>query len=153
MKQLVFIICLIVISADSVYACSPVIESHTKYFRKAKAVFIGTPIEISSNDISQESEELRYNPYKIKFRVETSWKGNKPEITVVSDNGTGPCDQVRFQIGEKYLVYAFGKNLVVTTYVGNRSWLLNKMDDDFRKKEFEELNSFWFRLKANLWLF
>lgn len=152
MKQVVFIICLIVVSACSVQACSPVIQSHTKYFRKAKAVFIGTPIEINVNDISQDSEELKYNPYKIKFRVEKSWKGNKPEIMVVSDNGSGPCDQVKFQIGEKYLVYAFGKNLVVTTYVGNRSWVVNKMDD-FRKKEFAELDSFWFRLKANLWLF
>jgi hypothetical protein len=153
MKQVILIICLIVSSVSGAYGCQPVIQRHSKYFRKAKAVFIGTPVEISSNDISQDAEERQYYSFKVKFQIEKNWKGNKSEITVISDNGSGPCDQVRFQIGEKYLVYAFGKNLTVTTYMGNRSWLIDKINDDFRKKEFAELDSFWFRLKANFWLF
>ncbi len=142
-----------VFSVVNALACQPVFQRHTKYFREAKAVFVGKVIDVSKNDISQDSEEREYNPYKIKFLVEKSWKGKKSEITVVSDNGSGPCDQVRFRIGEKYLVYAFGKNLTVTTYVGNRSRGLEKVNNDISKKEFAELSSYWFRLKSNLWLF
>ena len=149
----ILLFCLIVFSGASALACQPVFQSHTKYFREAKAVFVGKVIDVSENDISQDSEERKYYPYKIKFLVEKSWKRNKSEIMVVSDNGSGPCDQVQFRIGEKYLVYAFGKNLTVTTYVGNRSRPLERVNDDISKKEFAELSSFWFRLKSNLWLF
>ncbi len=149
--KLIFISLLIVLSAISVLGCQPVFQSHTKYFRKAKAVFAGTVVSINLND-SQDSEARKYNPYKIKFLVEKSWKGNKSEITVVSDNGSGPCDQLQFRVGEKYLVYAFGKSLTVTTYVGNRNRPLEKVNYN-TTKELAELNNFWFRLKANFWWF
>ncbi len=140
------------INASYSYACEPVFQRHTKYFRQAKAVFVGTPVEIGSNNISQDSEERKYYSDKIKFQVDKSWKGNKSEIIVISDNGSPPCGNVRFEIGKKYLVYAFGKNLAVSTYVGNRSRPLD-LERDWTKKEFDELNSFWFRLKASLWIF
>jgi hypothetical protein len=152
-KHAILLPLLIVIGSSAIYACQPVIQKHSKYFRRADAVFVGTPTDISSNDISRDSDEREYYPYKIKFRVEKSWKGNSSEITVVSDNGKGPCGQVTFKIGEKYLVYAFGKNLRVTTYVGNRSRPLNGVSNDVWKKELAELDNFWFRLKSGLWFF
>jgi len=149
-KVLIFIFVLFVFCANSVWACQPIIQRHTKYFRKSKAVFVGKVVNVKLND--NKGDQLF--AYKIKFSVEKSWKGNKSEIEVFSDNGLPPCGQVQFRIGERYLVYAFesDKDLYVSTYVGNRSRPLS-YENDRNKKEFAELNSFWFRFKSDLWIF
>jgi hypothetical protein len=150
-KHQILVFLLVGLGSTTAIACQPVILSHYKYFRKAKAVFIGKVLDVQPND-AEDPDERKYYPYKIKFSVEKIWKGDNTEITIVSDNGSGACDQLKFKTGEKYLVYAFGKNLAVTTYVGNRSRPLN-LKRDWTEKELDELNSFWFRLKSKLWLF
>ena len=151
--KLILILCLFVFCANKVPACQPVFQRHTKYFRKARAVFIGKVVDISLND-NQDAGVRSEVPNKIKFAVEKSWKGNKSEITVVADNDIYPCNQFEFQVGETYLVYAFGwgKEVLVPTYIGNRSRPL-KREDDITKKEFVQLNDFWFRFKSRLWFF
>jgi hypothetical protein len=152
MKQTIMIFLFVNLGFINTLACQPVPISHYKYFRKAKAVFIGKVLDIKPND-GPDAEARRYFPYKIKFSVEKSWKGKATEITVISDANTSMCTAGEFKQGEKYLVYAFGKNLEVTTYIGNRTRLLGKALDEIERKEFEDLDSFWFRLKSTLWLF
>jgi hypothetical protein len=153
MKTIV-LFCLFTFAASGVHACQPVFSRHTRYFRKAEAVFVGKVVEVGQND--KKDWDPREFPYKIKFAVEKSWKGGKPEITVLSDMGANMCSQGEFRIGDKYLIYAFkqGPELIVYTYVGNRSRPLSYgYEREGEKKEFAELDSFWFRLKARLWIF
>lgn len=149
-KVLITIFALFVFNSDSVWACQPIIQRHTKYFRQSKSVFVGKVVNVTLNDNNAD----QIFAYKIKFAIEKSWKGNKSEIEVFSDNGSPPCGQVKFRIGESYLVYVFksDKDLYVSTYVGNRNRPLS-YENDRNKKEFAELNSFWFRLKSSLWIF
>jgi len=47
---------------------------------------------------------------KIKFRIEKTWKGShQSEITLLSDYWLGTCVGFNFEVGKKYLVYAFQK--------------------------------------------
>jgi hypothetical protein len=49
--------------------------------------------------------------FAVKFRVETFWKGVKSsEVVVSSSQGIVPCGG-KFRVGEKWLVYAYGKYL------------------------------------------
>ncbi|MEP7212691.1 MAG: hypothetical protein ABI791_06430 [Acidobacteriota bacterium] len=96
----ILLLCLTIFGGVSAFACSPVFQSHTKYFRRAKAVFVGKVIDVSQNDISPDSEDRKYYRDKIKFQVEKSWKGNESEIMVISDNGSRPRGEFAFQIGE-----------------------------------------------------
>ena len=107
------ILCLFVFGANSILACQPVIQRHTKYFRKAKAIFIGKVVDISLNN-SQDAGMKREAPDKIKFAVEKSWKGSKSEITVIADNKIYPCSNFEFRVGEKVFSLRFwlGKRIV-----------------------------------------
>lgn len=149
--KLILMFCLIIFSADNIIGCQPVFQRHTKYFRKAKAVFIGKVIEVGRNN-NKDADRLTTN--RIKFDVEKSWKGSKSQITVVADNDLYPCNNVEFRVGERYLIYAFNweKELYVPTYIGNRSRILAR-ENDQNKKELEELNDFWFRFKSHLIFF
>lgn len=83
--------------------------------------------------------------YDIKLNVEKSWKGIKTsEITVVSDNGVLVCGGSPFRVGEKYLVYAEGNDLIVISDC-ERTVLF--MSDS---KDIANLNNFFFRLVARL---
>jgi|SRR6266496_3849172 len=49
---------------------------------------------------------------KVEFSVETVWKGSLPSKVVISTGrGGGDCGY-RFEVGERYLVYATGANNV-----------------------------------------
>jgi hypothetical protein len=70
--------------------------------KQARAVFIGKVVEI------------RRDPQAyivgVKFQVQNAWKGTFPyEVTVDTGLGSGDCGY-RFEIGEIYLVYAYGSN-------------------------------------------
>jgi hypothetical protein len=115
-----------------------------------KAIFIGTVIEVSLND-SDDAELRRLAPYKVKLKVEKKWKGDGSEIRIISDNGEPPCGGFKFREGERYLVYAFGKEMLAESW-GSRSRPLD-LEDESRRKELNQLNSSWFRWKARLWRF
>jgi hypothetical protein len=96
-----------------------------------------------------DEEFRRFAPFKITFAVDKSWKGSHGQISIVSNNGEGGCGGFKFQIGDRYLIYAFGRELEAETACA-RSRPLSRTDED-REKELSELGSFWFRLKARLW--
>ncbi len=67
---------------------------------KSKAVFSGVVLEVIENP------QLFY--VEVKFRVQSSWKlVNTDAITIRTGRGRGDCGY-RFEIGESYLVYAYG---------------------------------------------
>ncbi len=128
------------------YSCTCKAPSQRKTFEKAKAVFVGQVAEIKQSNDKTVADLLGMSKvYDIKFKVEKSWKGNKNrEITVVSDNGHLGCDGYPFKIGEKYLVYAKGENLVI---VGNceRTVPIAASSDDIKN-----LNNSGFRFVSRL---
>jgi hypothetical protein len=137
------------------YGCACDKPSHSRDFRKAKAIFIGQVIEISSNEREANSECLL--PYKIKLRVEKKWKGGvSAEVMIKTDNGESACKGFPFRKDERYLIYASqrsgsSKELIAFTWC-TRSRPMSQ-EDESTEKEMKELNSFWFRLKARLWPF
>jgi hypothetical protein len=69
---------------------------------KSKAVFSGVALEVIENP------QVFY--VEVKFRVQRSWKlVNTDEITIRTGRGRGDCGY-RFEIGESYLVYAYGSD-------------------------------------------
>lgn len=88
--------------------------SRFKDFEKAAAIFTGEVIELEGN--------------KVKFKVEKIWKGEVvDEIVIVirlkKDDGRyvrTSCDYY-YELGEKYLVYAYGTAEELTTYQCSRT--------------------------------
>ena len=69
---------------------------------QSQAVFVGEVLEVVS---SPESYVV-----KVKFRVESSWKGMvATELLLTTGRGGGDCGY-RFEVGKKYLVYAYGSD-------------------------------------------
>jgi hypothetical protein len=75
--------------------------------RHAKAVFIGEVMKVSRTPKAEL--EMGVTSYAVRFHVDRYWKGDKTrEVTVHTDMaGCGP----HFEVGQKYLVYGFGKEL------------------------------------------
>jgi hypothetical protein len=70
--------------------------------KQSRAVFVGKVMQVLQQPDSSD--------VVVRFRVEKSWKGNLPrEVIVVTGQGGGDCGY-RFEVGGKYLVYAYGPN-------------------------------------------
>jgi hypothetical protein len=101
----------------------------------AKTVFIGEALEIT--EMPKADLEIGASHYAVRLRVERYWKGVKTREVVVHTDmvGCGP----QFEIGQKYLVCGFGRELE-TVNTGTR--LLRYADKDLREiglgKEFRE---------------
>ena len=133
------LLCGLTSGSPTSFACSCEPPSQTKVFASSSAVFIGEVIEISDSSVPLFAD---YKPapkssYAVKFRVLEYWKGVKgSEITVHSDLGGFPCNQFAFSKGEKYLVYAEGKNLIAITGC-TRSRMVN--DSEYYRSELRGL--------------
>jgi hypothetical protein len=79
--------------------------------RKAKSVFVGEVIEW--HEANKEEMHRYSNPIVVRVRVEQYWKGVKTQEILISSMGMlrhGCCD-IALEEGQKYLVYAAGRNL------------------------------------------
>jgi hypothetical protein len=57
----------------------------------------------------------------VRFRVESVWKGKAfQEVTIFTGQGGGDCGY-RFEVGESYLVYAYGSNENLSTNICQRT--------------------------------
>ena len=148
MKVVIPILLMLLVFEAKGYGCTCVIRSHERDFREAHAVFIGRVLDVGPNDTGNE-ETRRIAPFKITLAVEKRWKGSRDRFAIVSDNGGPACGGFRFEKGERYLIYAFGKELETGTAC-TRSRPLARTDEE-RQKEMAQLNSHWFRLKARVW--
>jgi hypothetical protein len=114
MRAILLAFGLLIIAAPVASACECMPPSHSKAFRKAAAVFVGEVVDISDSDVPIV-EGANYS-VAVKFKVIEYWKGRVgTEITVHTEQGVMSCNEYKFQKGEKYLVYARGKNLTVFT--------------------------------------
>lgn len=147
--KIIFSFVLIFFSYQTVYPCTCKDPSQRKTFRKAKAVFVGTVVEVKESNNKNVADFLGMQKvYDIKFKVEKSWKGIKDsEITVVSDNGYIACPGNVFVIGKEFMIYATGKDLVVV------SMCERNLPIEAAKRDINNLDNFWFRFFARVFSF
>jgi hypothetical protein len=109
---LAFVVLILAVSPG--YACKPELPSQRQAFKKATSVFVGEVVDITDSNF-QPIKGKRYF-VKVRFKVIQYWKGRGGlEVEVHSEQGVLSCNLFRFQKGDKYLVYAYGKHLVVFT--------------------------------------
>jgi hypothetical protein len=81
--------------------------------KQSQAVFVGNVIQVL-----QRPEAFGVS---VKFRVERVWKGKRSqEVTIFTGQGGGDCGY-RFEVGESYLVYAYGSNESLSTNICQRT--------------------------------
>jgi hypothetical protein len=96
------------LATSNAYACSCVEPEVPQAFREARAVFLGEVMEIIQPHTDRPTAPLADRLFRIKFKVERSWKGAATqEIVILSDQGRAGCfSWGPFLKGKKYLVYA-----------------------------------------------
>lgn len=140
----------LVFSGLEVFSCTCGYVSPRTFYRKANAIFIGQVIGIGEGLNSSYGVPV----YPVTFKVEKSWKGQKnSEITISTYDvnvvdSTRVCGGFNLVQGEKYLVYAYGKKLSVSTSSCSPPTL--PVSSQSASDEIKRLNSLWFRLKARL---
>jgi len=79
------------------------LDQQVKHARKqSRAIFSGRVLEVTENPQTYF--------VVVKFRIERLWKGNlSDEVTIITGHGGGDCGY-RFEVGESYLVYAYGSD-------------------------------------------
>jgi len=114
MKKMLLAFGLLILAASDSYACKPELPSQRQAFKKAASVFIGEVVDIADSDF-QPIKGKRYFVI-VKFKVIQYWKGRGGlEVKVHSEQGALSCNLFQFKKGEKFLVYAYGKYLMVFT--------------------------------------
>jgi hypothetical protein len=100
-----------------------------KDFGKASAIFSG--------------EVVKLDDFKAEFKIDKIWKGDIMDFVVrltgTKDNGNGTytsssCDY-SFKLGEKYLIYAYGKSDELKTHSSSRSSLLENAIEEIEGLE------------------
>jgi hypothetical protein len=125
------------------WACECDDPTQRDAFRRARAVFVGTITAITPNP--DHTGETRIYPAKVSFSVEKRWKGPLAgAIVVYPDQGFLSCWNRKFNVGDRYLVYAFERKLLVTTNCGRT------MPPGRSAADLKNLNSFWWRLDARV---
>lgn len=122
----------LLVGPNVAFACTCSLPDPGKSLRKqvaeerneSRAVFVGEVVEVTSDPNLLEVE--------VKFKVERSWKGFRAsEITITTGRGGGDCGY-RFEIGERYLVYASGSEKQLGTNICQRTALLVDAKDDLK---------------------
>jgi hypothetical protein len=112
------VLTMLLVCAPPVFACECEPPSQQNVFNHSSAVFIGEVLDIADSEVPlfKDLKPAPKSSYAVTFKVIEYWKGvRSSQIVVHSDLGGLPCHQFAFRKGEKYLVYAEGKNLVAIT--------------------------------------
>src|SRR5262245_11697329 len=130
--RLAFTCSIFILCSSAVYPCTCEPNSARWGFRNAQAIFVGEFLSYTNRNPGLE----------VNFKIEKQWKGHRQnEISAVWD-GPVACGGFIFEKGQKYLVYAHGKEMLVDTACDRTARLEHATDDINR------LNSFWFRFFA-----
>lgn len=130
-KTLIFALigfCFFTFGAAESFACSCLLDEETpveiqikKARDEAAAVFSGEVVEIM-----REPDTFSI---KVKLKVKKSWKSKlSDEIMITTGINDGLCGY-DFEIGKKYLIYAYGKKGNLRTDICRRTALLSKTKD------------------------
>jgi hypothetical protein len=128
-RNLTCVFAVLAFSAPSAFSCSCAPKpSVGKALSQSDAVFVGRVI--AWHNASIECAPGRSFPgYTFVFEVERLYKGAlSSEVAVLTGNGRGDCG-CPFTVGEKYLVYAYGKKGLETN-ICTRTTNIGRADAD-----------------------
>lgn len=133
-------------SADG---CECSLESQRHAFRRASMVFVGTVLGAGRLDDRTSAETDEGECVRlVRMRVTRRFKGPEVQEVVVEQCGSLGCYPYDLQIGETYLVYAFGKDLRVMTSACTRS---RRAGDPMFDAEVRALGSRRWRFTTRMW--
>ena len=148
--RLIFLLVTTVFCSVQVYACTCEVESLSKRFRRAEAVFIGQLVGFQTEtrtDIQNFKDGLPV------LEVKQSWKGIEKKFVAVSFDfrtaGANCPFFSEFAMNRDYLVFAYGRELRV--YSGCPD--TKPVGVGYTEKEAKRLSNFWFRTRARVWPF
>jgi hypothetical protein len=122
-------ILLIAWSATESFACScnRTPNPPCRFYWQTPVIFEGTVIKF----VSIENNPNGFENRKAKFRVESPYKGiGKKEIEIYTGDGGSDCG-FPFQVGKRYLVYAYGENSYLSTNYCGRTRAIENAKEDF----------------------
>src|SRR5262249_35717662 len=121
----------VLLTARTVDACTCISDGPPcQAYWKTAAVFLGTPVEVKPAENSPE--RAQYGNRIFTFNVEMAFRGvNAAQVQVITGNGGGDCGY-RFELGERYLVYAGfdSKTGTYGTSICTRTQPVAKADED-----------------------
>jgi hypothetical protein len=106
---------------------------------RAAAVFSGRAISKEYVELKggETNEGLGKGAFVTKFKVEKWWKGGNGDEVIVYTSAAKVnggikmlAEDANFQVGEKYLVYAFGSSKLLRTRSCTRTSTLEYSEDD-----------------------
>lgn len=117
-----------VLQTPVVFACSCVQpDSPLTSLSEAEAVFAG---QVTDIDVPAGITFSSLDPVKATFSVSQSWKGSIEKIiTVSTPRGSASCG-FGFEMGQEYLVYAYGNDNDLQVSLCSRTNLLAQAGDD-----------------------
>jgi hypothetical protein len=135
--SMLFVVFLLFGSSKS-YACScspdtkrvSVKQKVSQSLKDAQFVFSGQVIDIESNT---GLTNKRY-ALKVKIKVDKFWKGGSPETFIVQTGAGGGDCGFPFELGESYLIYAYGsaKDDSIGTGICSRTKNIAQADEDLK---------------------
>ena len=138
----------LVVCSAPVEACSCAEPSQREKFRKADLVFVGEIVEFHYlKDVPKDSDFVQ----SVNFTVKRQWKGSKQkQINVLLNlDIPGICNDMPLAVGRRYLMYAYREK---EGWVSGTDCGPNILESD-AVGDIKNLNSFWFRFWARLWVF
>ena len=139
---------LLVVCTARVQACSCGEPSQRKKFRTADVVFLGEIVE--THHLSSVPKDSFFFQ-SVTFSVKRQWKGPKQkQFNVLFDfDAPGWCSDMPLIVGREYLTYVYREKegWVSSTDCGPN------IEKSLAKEDIKNLDNFWFRLSARLWLF
>ncbi len=109
MKRAIWVLAILFLASLRAVACTcdlswpkqTLKQQVSKARKESRAVFSGSVMKI---------DEAGYM-LKVTLKVENSWKGLLPmEVVLLTGRGGGDCGY-RFEVGQSYLVYAYGNDV------------------------------------------
>jgi hypothetical protein len=135
---------------DSLACTCPDAPGSRAYYRKARAVFMGSVVHIGEGKRANDGVLV----YPVTFKIEKLWKGLKTSEITISTGDVNVAEEIRtcggfnFVEGEKYLVYAYGKSFRVD--ICSCCAPTSPFRPNEENPEVKKLNSFWFRFTARI---
>src|SRR5688500_11946069 len=112
MKRAVFslagVVVLVMLARVDGFACTCGVPNPNQSLKRQVRAALSESRAVFSGRVLEVADDPQTLSVMVRLRVERSWKGvTRGEVRLVTGRGGGDCGY-RFEVGESYLVYAYG---------------------------------------------